>query len=104
MKSSAYTGAEAEAGSRKDWPYCEFLDAQCLAHFLAQRLGTQSLTRLLTFSVKAEPGARLTLQRNQTGFTVQITNAVESTQGTRLEIEDFMQLGDLLSGSKGVKE
>ncbi len=104
MKSSAYTGAEAEAGSRKEWPYCEFLDAQCLAHSLAQRLGTQPLTRLLTFSVGAEPGARLTLQRNQGGFTVQVTDAVESAQGKRLDLEEFRQLGELLSDCKGVKE
>ncbi len=103
MKSPGSKGAEAEAKSGKDWPYCEFLDAQCLAHSLAQQLGTQPFTRLLNFVSMAEPGARLTLQRNHGGFTVQVTNAVVSAQGKRLDLEEFRQLGELLSGRKGVK-
>ncbi len=104
MKSPASTGAECEARSGKGWPYCGVLEAECLAHSLAQRLGTQPLIKILSFVATAEPGARLTLQSDKMGFTVQVTNAVEGPGGTQLDLEDFKQLGDLLSGRRRGKE
>lgn len=96
--------AEGGAAEKRRWPDCEHLGAQCLVYSLAKRLGTRPLARLVAFVAEAETGARLTLQRNRTEFTVQVTDAVERTEENRLGPVTFRQLGALLSSVEEVKE
>ncbi len=96
--------AEGGAAEKRRWPDCEYLEAQCLAYSLAKRLGTRPLARLVAFVAEAGTGARLTLQRNRTEFTVQVTDAVEKAEKNRLDPVTFRQLGALLSSDEEVKE
>lgn len=89
---------------KRRWPDCEYVDAQCLAYSLAHRLGTKPLNRLVAFVAEAETGARLTLQRNRTEFTVQVTDAVEKAEENRLDPATFRQLGALLASVEEVQE
>ncbi len=71
-------GAEASAG--KSWPYCANIEGTCLAYDTVRNLGAGVQSTLLSFIFAAERGARLILQKNNEGFTVQITGSVQTTQ------------------------
>ena len=62
-----------------EWPHCPYANSVCLLYELAQTMGCNIHDTLLTFILTAEEGARLTLQRNREGFTVQVTRAVQKT-------------------------
>ena len=64
-----------------EWPNCPYANSVCLLYELARTMGRNIHETLLTFILTAKEGARLTLQRNREGFTVQVTRAVQKTNG-----------------------
>ena len=60
-------------------------------------MGTELLTTFLTFVAASKSGARLTLQHNGSGFTVQVTEAVERAYESHLDPETFKRLWGLVS-------
>lgn len=61
------------------WPHCPYASRTCLLYEMAQSMGRNVHDTLVNFILAAEEGARLTLQRNRDGFTVQVTRAVQKT-------------------------
>ncbi len=61
------------------WPHCPYANRTCLLYDMAGTMGRNIHETLITFILAAEEGARLTLQRNRDGFTVQVTRAVLKT-------------------------
>ncbi len=61
------------------WPHCPYADRTCLLYDMAHSMGRNVHDTLVSFILAAEEGARLTLQRNRDGFTVQVTRAVQKT-------------------------
>jgi hypothetical protein len=59
------------------WPACAYIGGlECVAHAFGRHLGPEISAQVAEFVGKAEPGARLTLQKSKDGFTLQITSAV----------------------------
>ena len=58
------------------WPQCEILGDVCPLDSLAEVLGGDIVESIATFAVRGKPGARLVLQKNQDGFSIQVTKAV----------------------------
>ncbi|MBI1885446.1 MAG: hypothetical protein HYS09_03905 [Chloroflexi bacterium] len=69
------------AGVEKPWPYCADIEGTCLAYDMGRQLGASIESTLFSFIFSAEEGARLILQRNREGFTIQVTGAVQRTEG-----------------------
>lgn len=59
------------------WPNCPDVEDVCPIYSMARVLGTDVQSILVSFIGEADEGARLTLQKNQNGFTVQVTSAVK---------------------------
>lgn len=69
--------ADIGATTEGQWPYCAMIGGTCLTHEMGQFLGGNIHSTLLTFIFGTEEGARLTLQKNRNGFSIQVTEAVE---------------------------
>lgn len=67
---------EANAREETAWPYCDVMDGNCLGYDMSQRTGRLTFQELLAFIWSAEEGARLTLQKNRDGFSLQVTGAI----------------------------
>ncbi|MBI2872350.1 MAG: hypothetical protein HYY00_04080 [Chloroflexi bacterium] len=90
-------------GQEKEWPYCVPLQGTCLVYDVGRYLGESVRTALLNFIVRAEEGARLTLQRSRDGFTVQVTGAVHRGEAEPLSLTEARALRerlDLLNGGE----
>jgi hypothetical protein len=58
------------------WSDCTFLDGRCLVDQIGEALGPQIMECLMRFILAPQAGARLSLQRNQSEFTSQVTGPV----------------------------
>lgn len=79
-------------GTNNGWPYCTVLQRECVAHEVANRIGSDLLSQLITFLHGSESGARLILQRNKNSFTLQITEAIHTGEGEMLGPDDIKQV------------
>ena len=70
-------GTAGGATKEGQWPYCAMIEGTCLPYEMGQFLGGNIQSALLTFIFGAEQGARLILQKNHDGFTIQVTEAVQ---------------------------
>ncbi len=66
----------ANIKEKAEWPYCDIVGGNCLGYDMSQRTGRITFDELLAFIWTAEEGARLTLQKNRDGFSLQVTGAV----------------------------
>ncbi len=87
---------ESPAKSR-GWPYCSLVGGKCLAYDVSAVLGSNILQSLLAFVMTAEDGARLTLQKNKDGFTLQTTGAVQRPVEGPIGIKEVRLLRSRLS-------
>lgn len=78
------------------WPRCVCTGGTCLAYEISRQLGVTIAAEVLDFIANAEPGARLTLQRNQAGITTQVVSAVHSAQPKDVTFDDLFRLRKLL--------
>ncbi len=62
---------------QQGWPHCESLEDICPLYDMSALMGVSVFEALMTFLWTAEPGARLTLEKNLDDFTLQITGAVQ---------------------------
>ena len=62
-----------------DWPECAHLGNVCLLIPMGESIGDNIRDSLIAFILNGEKGSRLTLQRNQEGFTLQVTGPVVRT-------------------------
>ena len=86
-------GAEAgPAASGAPWPVCPHTDGLCVTYSLAERLGSAVMEALVEFAGQAEVGARLTVQRSQSGFTAQSTSAIYRGVPEQLSPEALAEL------------
>lgn len=76
-------------GSETTWPVCPYTEQDCIFCNMAQLLGGNILDSLLRFILTADKGARLTLQRNGDGFTLQVTGPVQRTSDKTLTPPDL---------------
>ena len=83
------------------WPHRPDIDDICPFYKMAQLLGANIHDLLLTFIGTAEEGSRLTLQRNQNGFTDQITGAVQRSNEDSLNLAAVLAIGRKLDGTSG---
>jgi hypothetical protein len=58
------------------WPHCDNVGGICLGYDLSRRAGRLTFQELLSFIWTAEEGARLTLQKNRDGFSLQVTGGI----------------------------
>lgn len=66
----------ANIEEKAGWPFCPYIDGNCLGHDTSQRTGPATYDELMTFIWTAEEGSRLTLQKNRNGFSIQVTGAL----------------------------
>lgn len=86
-------GKEEVADAReRPWPHCEAIGGRCLAYDVGCLLGLGIATAVSDFILTAQEGARLTLQRNQEGFTLQVTGAVQKGAGDGLDLAKVKEL------------
>ena len=78
--------------SSESWPRCSLLDDTCLVFDIGNSLGNNLHETLLRFIVNAEPGSRLTLQRERSGFSAQWTGAVDRTAKGDLNVKRLKEL------------
>ena len=77
------TDSKIVGSGSTSWPQCEILGDICPLGTLSEALGDGVVESLATFAIRSKPGARLVLQKNQDGFSVQVTKAVyRGTSGT----------------------
>ena len=80
----------AVAGIEKSqWPNCPTIGGVCLTHDLAEALGGNILESLMTFVMEAEQGARLILQSNRDGFSLQFTGPVQRNTNGKPGLEEL---------------
>lgn len=66
----------ADDRAQSSLPECSLVGGTCPVFEMGQRLGQSVLSTLAAFIVGADEGARLTLQKNPQGFTIQVTGSV----------------------------
>jgi len=104
MKGMSNMSTRTRVQSGSAWPRCEHLEVECPVHALGRQLGVETLARLVSFVATTGRGGRLTLQRNNEGFTVQVTDAVEHARELRLTVDDARRLGGVLSGGGDIRK
>ncbi len=82
----------AGARSTKPWPYCENAGGNCPSFDMGHALGRRILATFVAFVASAEPGSRLTLQRNRRGFSLQVTGAVQKSNDGDADLVDLHEL------------
>ncbi len=83
------------------WPACAYIGGlECVAHAYGRHLGPEISAKVAEFVGKAEPGARLTLQKNKDGFTLQITSEV--IRDGRTDDIQLTRLADMSQAMNGV--
>lgn len=80
----------------ESWPNCESIEGKCPLFEISQLTGLSILDALLTFLWSAEPGARLTLQKNRDEFTLQVTGAVKRSQGDVISLEHLQKFREMM--------
>jgi len=84
-------GKDGDASGRP-WPHCEAIGGTCLAYSVGRCLGPEIATAVSEFIFNAREGARLTLQRNQEGFSLQVTGAVQRGDGDAFDLAKVKEL------------
>ena len=92
--------ADTEATTRRQWPYCAAIDGTCLTYDMAQYLGGEVESALMTFIFSAKEGARLILQKNRSGITLQVTGPVEKAEGAPFKLAEARALRKRLDALK----
>ena len=85
---------------QKIWPHCEDLGSVCPLYDMSALIGTSAFDALMAFLWSAEPGARLTLQRNRDEFTLQVTGAVQRGGGEVISLEQLRQMRTRLDANE----
>ena len=80
-----------------EWSDCDSPLDPCPVIDLAAALGPRLYESFLSFILFGHRGARLTIQRNRDGFSVQVTNAASGREGSPMQMEDFKALKKKLS-------
>ena len=75
------------------WPNCDQIGGLCPLYEMSQKTGVSILDALMTFIWNAEPGSRLTLQANRDELTLQVTGAVQRSDGDDLDLERLRKIG-----------
>lgn len=83
-----------EMPQHEDPTRCESLGGACPLYDMSALMGASVFDAFMTFLWSAESGARLTLQRNKDEFTLQVTGAVQRSDGATISLE---QLQDILA-------
>ena len=78
------------------WPRCVCTGGTCLAYEMSRQLGVTVAAEVLDFIANAEPGTRLTLQRNQSGITTQVVSAIRRAEPEHVTFDDLFRLRKLL--------
>lgn len=73
-------------------PNCTEVDGVCPYFEMAQSLGRHVHDTLMTFIATAETSSRLTLQKSQSGFTLQVTGAVQRSDGEPVDADYLTRL------------
>ena len=103
---------EARAGGREDagdtgageWPHCAAIGGNCLAYEVGRIVGPEMASAMTDFIFAAREGARLVLQRNREGFTVQVTGEVQRGGRGTFDLAGVKELRrhlDRLTGGRG---
>ena len=82
------------------WPHCESLGGICPLYDMSALMGVSVFDAFMTFLWSAEPGARLTLQRNRDEFTLQVTGAVQRGGGEVISLEQLRQMRTRLDANE----
>ena len=85
---------------QQDWPHCESLGGICPLYDMSALMGTTVFDAFMTFLWSAEPGARLTLQRNRDEFTLQVTGAVQRSGGEEISLEQLKSIRTRLDANE----
>ena len=69
------------------WPNCPDIADLCPIYKMAKTLGVDVQDILISFIGSAGDGSRMTLQKNQTGFTIQVTGPVKRTSEEAADLD-----------------
>lgn len=73
--------------------FCPGFGGRCLVDEIAQVLGSEILETLIKFILDPQPGARISLQRNQNEFTSQLTSPVTRSNKSTVGLSEIQTLG-----------
>ena len=62
-------------GNHKEWPYCELVGTNCIAHTLASHVGGDILALLFEFVRNRQDWSELTLRPDNDGFLYRLEGA-----------------------------
>lgn len=96
----AQTHRMGEVTGQDQWPYCAPIGGVCVAYEVERRLGDDVGMAILNFILAAGEGARLILQKNKDGFSVQVTEAVLKGREQPLELAHVRALRERLDVGK----
>ena len=85
-----------KVAGQDQWPYCAPIGGMCVPYEVEQYLGEGVGMAILNFILTAGEGARLILQKNKDGFSVQITEAVLRGERKPLELAHVRALRERL--------
>ncbi|MDO8750520.1 MAG: hypothetical protein Q7K03_05195 [Dehalococcoidia bacterium] len=96
--------AGLEAQEKGGWPNCAPLGGTCVVYEVGQHVGAEVSSALFGFIANAEEGARLILQKNPKGFTVQVTNAVQRGTAQSVGLPELRALRNQLNIARNERE
>ncbi len=106
MSANSEGAAGAEPSASEPWPYCVDIEGTCLAYDMGLYLGADVQSTLFSFIFSADQGARLILQKNREGLTVQVTGSVQRTQKQKFGLAEARavrkQLDQIREGKRAI--
>ena len=65
---------------RREWPYCESVLNECVAHTLVSNVGGDILSLLIEFVSNPNSGSELTLKRDEGGFSFPLVGTASESR------------------------
>ncbi len=95
---------ETNGTGRSRSPACIYMaGAACVAHAVVQNSGPKLTLELNQFIAAAAPGARLTMQRNRVGFTLQRTSGVKQHEVGEATLTGLMVMMTVLGAASAAE-
>ena len=83
-----------------EWPNCDQIEGVCPLYELSLKTGVSIFDALMDFIWSGEPRSRLTLQANRDDLTLQVTGAVQRSNGEVLDLVQLQNIGKAFGNHK----
>ncbi len=89
------------SSDERGWPYCERLQGDCLLHEAEVGLGEHLYEAFMAFVNANDEGGRLMLEKDENGFYLAITGAVDRTSAAKPDFEQLRAIRRQLDAAGG---